>query len=663
MPTKLCPVAITCEGVDDPITNYSSEALDQILFGAMGFPIYFPDNPLGEDGSDPALPPMWFAQSCLGFCFSSQSQAAADACAQIGAYLCEQAQRTPPNGRVNSAVYYNTLQSCSFPCPDGSLFVAFVPAGRVASGSQVLADRIAYQMACAFAATHYLCLPDITSACQDQAYSAQITMRTTGAPYTFTITSGALPAGLTLETVGSRVAVISGTPTVAGNYSFRVTVTDNTHNSVSKDYTLTVLGITNSDTLPAATVGTAYSEALTAVGGTAPYTFTLELGTLPDGLTLASDGTISGTPTTGGDASFVVGVADSGTAFCTKTFSLHVTSVTCPVLLSTNTIIDNSSGIAVFANTGDVIHPNKVYTAWIGAQQRFHIFDADTGIDYATLAFLDAWDIFSAAYDTTNQKIYASLLNLNTSVWELRIIDALNDAFGAALSSGPTGDANGYYNVQYSVDLDRVIMLNSTGGAVNTDLLQLNPNTNAFSSFTAGSAPGVGQEFCNQMVYVPSLGRFYCATNRNLENRSYLRAFTPAGVAVPAVTLDFYPNLLYGIGYSPDSGKLYLIAVHAVTGAVTCFVYNPNTSTVETSFSLGASGTPSDQTPVYWAAKHFLMVALGNNTPLQVINTQNDSLLCSITAEGNQSQFRTAGANATKYFATSFNRQTFLTYD
>jgi hypothetical protein len=50
-------------------------------------------------------------------------------------------------------------------------------------------------------------------------------------------------------------------------------------------------------------VGTAYSQTLTATGGTTPYTWTLTSGTLPSGLTLnSSTGLISGTPTAAANA-------------------------------------------------------------------------------------------------------------------------------------------------------------------------------------------------------------------------------------------------------------------------------------------------------------------------------------------------------------------------
>jgi hypothetical protein len=57
--------------------------------------------------------------------------------------------------------------------------------------------------------------------------------------------------------------------------------------------------------------GTAYSESITAQGGTSPYTFTVTSGALPTSTSLSSAGVISGTPTATGTFSFTVTVTDS----------------------------------------------------------------------------------------------------------------------------------------------------------------------------------------------------------------------------------------------------------------------------------------------------------------------------------------------------------------
>lgn len=51
---------------------------------------------------------------------------------------------------------------------------------------------------------------------------------------------------------------------------------------------------------------------MAATGGTPPYQWTVGAGALPGGLTMSSDGTVSGTPTAAGSFTFTVHVADTG---------------------------------------------------------------------------------------------------------------------------------------------------------------------------------------------------------------------------------------------------------------------------------------------------------------------------------------------------------------
>jgi large repetitive protein len=131
-------------------------------------------------------------------------------------------------------------------------------------------------------------------------------------PYTFSISSGALPAGMTLD---AGTGVISGTPTTAGSYAFSARVTDAAGQSAVRPVTLTVVAAPtlNFPTPQNGEVGVVYSAPLDVTGGAGPYSWAIAAGSLPAGLTLdAGTGVISGTPTTAGTASFTVRVTDAG---------------------------------------------------------------------------------------------------------------------------------------------------------------------------------------------------------------------------------------------------------------------------------------------------------------------------------------------------------------
>lgn len=133
------------------------------------------------------------------------------------------------------------------------------------------------------------------------------------APYTYAVTSGALPAGMSLAG-----GVLSGTPTAAGVFNFTVTATDANKISGNHDYALTInppaLGLSPAaGVLPDATAENAYSQQFAPSGGTAPYTVTVSSGALPAGLTLSTTGLLSGTPAATGTFIFTVQVADSTT--------------------------------------------------------------------------------------------------------------------------------------------------------------------------------------------------------------------------------------------------------------------------------------------------------------------------------------------------------------
>jgi hypothetical protein len=149
-----------------------------------------------------------------------------------------------------------------------------------------------------------------------------------GTGYTWALSNGSLPVGLSLSTGG----VITGKPTgTLGTTNFSVTATDSAQNTGSGSFSITVdagVSITTSSPLPTGYVGSSYSKQLAATGGAgAGYTWAIASGsTLPGGLTLSASGLLSGTPTLTGTPSFSITVTDSAQNTASATFTLTISA-------------------------------------------------------------------------------------------------------------------------------------------------------------------------------------------------------------------------------------------------------------------------------------------------------------------------------------------------
>jgi serine/threonine protein kinase len=162
------------------------------------------------------------------------------------------------------------------------------------------------------------------------AYSGTVTVTGGNGTYTWGTVTG-LPAGLT-ATASGRTLTISGTPTTAQTATATVTASDTEATPQSKSTTVTItvspppVRITTGS-LPGGTLRTAYSDTLTATGGSG--TITWSASGLPAGLTMSAGGTISGTPGASGTFSVTV-TATAGTS-AQATYSLVIDS---PVVIS-----------------------------------------------------------------------------------------------------------------------------------------------------------------------------------------------------------------------------------------------------------------------------------------------------------------------------------------
>ena len=98
-----------------------------------------------------------------------------------------------------------------------------------------------------------------------------------------------------------RPGAITGTPSVVGTFSFTAQARDFNGNTGSRAYTVEIGGNTlaiSPASLANGSQGTAYSQTVTASGGSGSYTYSVSSGSLPTGLSLnAGSGAITGTPT------------------------------------------------------------------------------------------------------------------------------------------------------------------------------------------------------------------------------------------------------------------------------------------------------------------------------------------------------------------------------
>jgi hypothetical protein len=99
--------------------------------------------------------------------------------------------------------------------------------------------------------------------------------------------------------------------------------------------------------LPAAVAGAGYNQALSASGGSGPYSFSLASGALPAGLSLGSGGTIAGTPAETGTFAFTIRATGSGGAAGTRAYTLRV-----DLALAPGSLPDGVTGIAYSQQLG-----------------------------------------------------------------------------------------------------------------------------------------------------------------------------------------------------------------------------------------------------------------------------------------------------------------------
>jgi Putative Ig domain len=372
---------------------------------------------------------------------------------------------------------------------------------------------------------------------QNTAYSTTLAATGGTAPYTWSLSAGSLPAGLTLA---SNTGVISGTPTGFGTSNFAVLVTDANSVTGSKSLSLSVMDppTVTTASLPNGTQNAAYSATLTASAGITPYTWSLSAGTLPAGLTLASNtGVISGIPTSAGTSNFTVQVTDANAMAGTKALSIVVSAGSGPAITTASPLPNATQNVA-YSRTVSATGGTLPYT-WaisVGTLPNGLTINSSTGAisgtPTVTGTFSFTVQVTDAAAFTGTKTFGMTVAAVGQNLFQLvKVVNNFNAAPGQTSITANMVITSGHFVVAF-----------------------VREGSNATDNFTISDSSGntwvqTASGYCSDST-TNRCGMFYSKATYNSSNPT-ANFTTPGGVASASITvMDFN---IPGVGGGADS--------------------------------------------------------------------------------------------------------------
>jgi hypothetical protein len=337
--------------------------------------------------------------------------------------------------------------------------------------------------------------------------------------------------------------------------------------------------------VPSGTVGTAYSATLSATGGTAPYKWSLSSGTLPKGISLSNDGSLSGTPSAAGTAdALVFQVTDSGSNSASSgNLSLKVNPEVAPAV-QTAALQDGNVGVA-YSTTLTATGGTKPYTWAVksGSLPAGLTLDKSTGAITGTptasgtsspLVF-SVTDFYNTVGVSSNLSVKIdALVQVTTTVLPSA---TQNTAYTTALTA--TGGSGVYTWTLKSGTLPAGLQLNASTGEIAGTPTSANVfNGLVFQATDADTATGVSSALSLQVYNTLGCS---AGSESNLGTQSYaflIKGFEPSAGNLAPVTV---------IGSITTDGQGGITAgeedINSSSGAQSALAIVPATS----SYSLG----------------------------------------------------------------------------
>ncbi len=421
------------------------------------------------------------------------------------------------------------------------------------------------------------------------AYSANCNASGGTGSYTYSVASGTVPNGLSLN---SSNGAITGTPTAAGSFTFSIKVTDGQGQSASHSLSVAVASILSitTTTLSNGIAGVGYSSACTATGGVTPYTFAISGGALPTGLSLnTSTCAITGTPSASGTFNFLIRATDSGSVSQTATQPLSITVN--PALAITSTTAPNGSVGLSYAYNFTAQYGSGSYT--------WSLFSGTlpAGLGLSSAGLLSGTPTTAASY-TFTVKVTDNGTPVQTQT------QAFTVSIGAGLTVTTTSLPNGTVGSPYSANL----------GAQN--------GVPPYTWSIVGSLP-TGLSLSGSTISGnPSAGGTFNITARVTDSSSPTAQVATQALSITiASTLTLssasFPNGVVGVSYATNC---------SASGGTTPYTFAIATGTLPPGLSLNTSnciinGTPSGSGGTY----NFSIRVTDVSTPVQSV-TQSFSI-------------------------------------